>query len=104
VIAAFEHGSCQVATMSSILKAGQKPLILKNLNNNLMTVEHIVLEKVGNSPTVLKYKGVIYFSENPSKIPVNKVIFELEKGRKKYYIETNRLLASAFVTIELLPD
>jgi hypothetical protein len=104
VIAAFEYGSSQVATMSSILKAEQKPLILKSLNNSLMNVEHIVLEKVGNSPTATGYKGVIYFSENPSKVPVSKMTFELEKGRRKYYIETNRLEASAFVTIQLLPD
>jgi hypothetical protein len=55
-----------------------------------MLIEYVVLEKVGNNPTTSKYRGFIYFSDDLKKITVNNIMFELEKGKKKFYIDTKK--------------
>lgn len=42
-----------------------------------MSVDYVVLEKVGKNPTASIYNGNIYFIEDTTKTPVNKISFEL---------------------------
>jgi hypothetical protein len=77
VIASHEQGSSQITTLISALQPGQKPLILKHLHNKSMSIEYIVLEKIGKNLTNSNYKGYIYLSEDPKKKPIRKIRFEL---------------------------
>jgi hypothetical protein len=40
-----------------------------------MTVEYVVLEKIGKNATNTNYKGFLYFSEDAQKKPVKKIKF-----------------------------
>ena len=42
-----------------------------------MSIEYIVLEKIGKNLTNSNYKGYIYLSEDPKKKPIRKIRFEL---------------------------